>query len=676
MQKARRQNSIVSYAGLPKGPLFALAKQAFAQADFEVPERFSSFVPLFPFELIQNMDYIGTAGGSGARVALSGFSIDPIEYHRKLYEQMPDLYAEDNRARNFDYEGRFQGRGVFTVDKAWAMHFPQYQPFLGEKLHIYLIGGGHQAVAVPESVYPRGGGILARAEKNLQITQRVEQYVQYARGRVAAGDSYQAESFAEEFLGITGLEPVTITQAEMGRMLQDLSIAKSLQSDAPGAGLFTESAKRVEHLRQYIPDLYACDTFDPAPVTRHTARLTQPCFLGSDFISDLWIPYQDLNGYVDKQRMALDMARLCEGYQIAPAYDPETGGGRYPDALRAVVVRDREVPMMMGDVLNNPAYGGGMNPLGMIGQHVFLPDSRELIRQRKLAVEEMELTVENTAVSSENFRRSHAMAALQETKGRLVDAMYRREAALSQMAEGSRAYEKARALLNEKVSALESQVERESAKWRHGQVSGYDADIDYLRRKRLAREGMPDEEQREPILFAVDAQREQSIESGYAMRNNLQRMSYVEAYVPELAEEQAEPAEEAPHREGAAPMEKPPEAAVSEMAESEIEEADTPVENPAEEELSRTEQENLPDESGETEDVAPAQEADPGRPKKHAPATFADLKPGPGDEKREAAPKLAYIVRRESEQPVKVVHKDGKMASLLHKKQGEQEKKT
>ena len=394
MQRTKRQNSIISYAGLNKSALFALAKQLFAQAGFDVPERFASLLPLFPFELIQNMDYVGEAGHT--RVAPSGFSIDPTEYHRKLYHQMPGLYEGDNYARNFEYDGRFQGRSVFTVDRAWTMAFPQYQPFMGESLAIHLIGGGHQAVAVPESLYPRGGGVLRGAERALQITQRAEQYVQYAKSRINAGASYQPDVLGEEFLQSTGMEPVMISQVELGRVLQDFSIAKSLQSENSSIGLFTESAKRVEHVRQYVPYRYACDTFDAVPVTRYTARLAQPCFLSHDFVSDLWIPYQDFSGYIDKRYMTLDMARLCEGYQIAPVYDPATGGGRYPDAVRVVVVRDREVIMMTGDVLNNPAYGDGMNTQGMIGKHVFIPDSRELLRQRKLAAEALELDIQNT----------------------------------------------------------------------------------------------------------------------------------------------------------------------------------------------------------------------------------------------------------------------------------------
>jgi hypothetical protein len=717
MQTNPCQSSIVSYAGLAKNTLFDMAKQAFARADFDVPQRFSAFLPIFPFELIQNMDYVGVAPQGGGRVAASGFSIDPGEYHRKLFEQIPELYEGDNYRRNFDYEGRYLGRSVFTVDKAWAIHFPQYQPFMGEKLMIHLLGGGHQAVAVPESIYPRGMGVLSAVEARMGVTARAKRYVEYVKNRTETGEEYQAEAFAVEYLALTGLEPIMVHQNELGRLLQDLSIAKSLQQDAPGTGLFTENAKRAEHIRQYVPFHYACDSFEACPVTRHTARLCQPYFEGMDFISDFWIPYQDVNGYVDKQRMVLDMARLCEGYQIAPAYDSETGGGLYPDRLLVMIVRDREIPMMTSDVLNNPAYGGGMSPQGMIGRHVYIHDSRELLRQRKLMPEETEITAENTALSPKAYLRTLALASLQELKGKLVDAMYRREAALSQMTEDSSDYEKAKRLLDEKVGALEERVERQSAAWKHGQVSGYDADISYLRRKCFGREGT-EEEEREPIAFAQDANREQSIESGYAMRDGIVRVNHADLSLeqeedgeddwgedaelqpeamdaegeaglpwapPEAREEPIEPqpSAETPHMATHLPGGLPPKGGASTapgmpktgmspipIGEGIMAEQAEPAKEPVEKEAAATAaQEALPAKApAMLKSVAPRK-----------PHTFADIAPRPANgasapsvpiapkANSAGAANLANIVRREPQTPATASNQKGKMASLVKK---------
>lgn len=538
---------IISYAGLNREVLLAKAKATFAQAQPPVAGRFDAFLPIFPLELVQNMDYAGPTDARGARVAANGFSIDPAEYHRKLYAQLPELYAEDNYKRNFDYEGRYVGRGVFTVDRAWVDHFPQYQPFMGEKLYIYLIGGGAQAVAVPESVYPRGGGVLGAAETALQITQRAGLYVQYAKARIAAGDTYNAEAFGDDFLTATKQHAVTFLQKELRRLLQDLSIVKNLQNDGGSVGLYTETARLAERVNQYVPMRYACDLFAAEAVDKPTARLAQLYNADADFVSDLWIPYQDLCAYVDKRTQTLDVRALCEGYQIAPRYDPETGGGRYPDAVRVAVVRDRELPLLTAAVLNNPAYGNGMGPQGKIGRQVYITDSREMIRQRKLVVEEITLETANLTLPPAEYRRSLALAVLQEHKGRLVDAMYRRETALRQIDPETPVFAKASQLLTERVEKLEAVVRREAAQSGMSQMSGYDADIDYLRRMQRDREGEPEvTEGKKPIPFVRDPLREQSIESGYAMRTGLLRRMYADAALPTAPEPAPEPEESEP----------------------------------------------------------------------------------------------------------------------------------
>ncbi len=531
MRLTTRQTGIISYAGLDKDALWAKAKRIFAQAEEEVPERYAAFLPIFPVELVQNMSYVGMREGNRACVSPAGFSIDPVEYHQKLYDEMPELYQDDNYRRNFDYEGRYHGRGVMTVDRTWATYFPQYQPFLGERLMIHMIGGGHQAVAVPESVYPRGCGVLRGAELELRITARCEHVTSYIKSRLAAGEKYHPAAFEEDYLRQNDLLPVCIRQSELGRVMQDLSIMKNLQGEQSGVSLFTENAKRAENITQYVPFRCACDTFESAPITRATARLIQLCFSGDDYVSDLWLPYQDASEYIDRQRMTLDVRALCEGFQIAPVYDPATGGGRYPDRVRVVIVRDREIRLMVTDTLNNPAYGSGMSPLGMINKLVFLAESGELLRQHKLALEEARLECESLTASRQEYRAMMANAVLQEHKGKLIDAMYRRESALSQMQVGTRAYERAKQLLDERVNAIAALVERkDGASHGRGQLSGYDADIDYLRRKQLQREGIPEDEPSKRMPFAEDAQRELSIEGGYAMRNSVRCFGLAELY--------------------------------------------------------------------------------------------------------------------------------------------------
>ena len=518
----------VGYAGLSAEMLISRAKALFAQAQPPVPERFSAFLPLFPAELVQNMDYLGIR--HGAHVAPNGFSIDPTEYHAKLYARMPELYAGDNALRNFTYEGRYLGESVFTVDEAWAEAFPQYRPFLGERLSIRLIGGSGQAVAVPESVYPRGGGVLDAAEEALGIAERGTDYAHYVQERVAEGETYDAEAFAADYLTAEGLSPVRFTQNDLARVLQDLAVVKSLQGDESGAHSFTEYARLAERVGQYVPMRYACDHFTVQTPEKRTVRLAQLCFADNDFISDLWMPYVELSAFADRRTLSLDARRVCAVYQIAPRYDPETGGGLCPDTVRVATVHDTGMTLMTARARNNPAYGDGLNAEGAPATLVFVPDSREMIRQRRVSLERCAFALENRAVAPEEYRKMQRMAVLQEQKGRLIDALHRRETALRQLDPSAPIYEKARTLLNARVDKVAVAVARESAALGETPASGYDEDIAYLRRMERDREGLirPAEEP-----FTRDGEREQSIEGGYAMRGRLLKKMYAETALPE-----------------------------------------------------------------------------------------------------------------------------------------------
>lgn len=519
MKLTTRQTGIISYAGLDESALWEGARNVFAHADEPVPERFRAFLPLFPAELIVNMSYVGKS----RMASPSGFSLDANEYHRKLSGEMPDLYAGDNRLRLFASSGSFRG-GVVTVDEVWAKMFPQYEPFMGEKLMIHMIGGGHQAVAVPESIFPRSGGVLDGAERGLGITERCGHYAAWLRERLRLGDVYDPVRFEEEYLAQTELNSVCIRQKDLSRRMQDLSIVRDLQGGPPAqTALYTEYSRSAEHISQYVPYRYACDTFEEEPVTRQTARLVQLYYEGDNFQSNLWLPYSDAMQYLNRKRVALDMRALCEGFQIAPATDADTRGGCYPNRIRVANVRDRSLKPMVASALNNPAYGSGLSPSGMINRIVWLRDSAELIRQGKLSLESHSITCENTRIDEEDLLRMRALAEWQEHKGRLIDAMYRRESALSQMQPGTLSYERAKDLLDAKVDRLAALIQ--DAPTAYGQRSGYDADIEYLRRLALRREG--DEES---VIFAADPQREKSIETGYAMRAKAQSYALSDLY--------------------------------------------------------------------------------------------------------------------------------------------------
>ncbi len=523
----RKPQGVISYAGLDVTALLAGARLMFTGDGSGEGGRFASLMPLFPAELILSMPFVGVAQ-QGAPVAPGGFSIDPAEYHCMLRQQMPRLYTGDNLTRNMDGEGNFHGHGVVTVDEAWTTRFPQYQPYAGERLCIYPLGGGAQCAAVPESLYPKAAGLLRRAETALGITHRCHDYAHYVYQRIRAGEAFDADLFETEYLTLRSLTPVCLFQKDLGRMMQDTSMLKTMREGGESEGLYTEDAKRAEHIRQYVPGLYASDVFEDLPITRRSARLLQPVW-EDGFVSDWWICAQDAAVYAAQGRQALDMAALCQGFQLAPAYDPQSRGGRYADRVRVVAVRDKELRLRTADTLNNPAYGSGMSPLGTINKLVYLPGSRELLRQGKLEEEETHYLCENTAVSPEAYRQMTAAALLQETKGRLVDALYRRESVLGEAQELSPDYEQLRAMMNQPVDTLEkslSQTEKTA-------LSGYDADLDYLRRMGMEREWKPLPNKRKTFRFAPDALRQASIESGFAMRGVCLRYGWQELAVGE-----------------------------------------------------------------------------------------------------------------------------------------------
>lgn len=530
MRLTTRQTGVISYAGLDEQALWEGARRAFAQAEEPVPERFRSFLPVFPLELVVNMPYLGTLG----------FSRDMDDYHRQLSTECPELYAGFNRARCFRND-EFIG-GDVTVDEVWTKRFPQYQPFLGEKLCLHLIGGGHQGVAVPQSIYPAGGGVLRNAERELGVTARCRHFTAYLEQRLKMGDPYDALRFEEEYLALYQLSTLAISQRTLGRMMQDMSIVRQLnQPEITQTGLFTAEGKSAEDIAQYVPGRYACDFFEEEPITRQTARLVQLYFEGDDFQSDLWLPWQDASQYLNRKNHTLDVRALCDGFQMAPATDADTRGGCYPNRVRLVSVVDRTLRPMVAQALNNPAYGSGMNPMGMLNKLVFLKDSRDLLSKGRLTVESHNIACANTRISEEELLRMRALAQWQENKGRLIDAMYRRESALSQMQPGSLAYERARDVLDARVARLETLVRQSPVTC--AQRSGYDADIAYLQQLAHSREG--------GLPPPPDPQREKCVEAGFAMRAKARAVSLSDVSRKSGREAQP-PKKEPPRRQQAA----------------------------------------------------------------------------------------------------------------------------
>ena len=519
MRPVNRFTGVISYAGLDEKKLWDDAGRAFASQS--LPERFRGFLPLFPMELIVNMPYTGPAPFASPE----GFSMRAAEYHRVLSQELPALYQAENRARCFDANGQFSG-GVVTVDEAWAEMFPQYRPFMGDKLMLHMIGGGTQAVAVPVSIFPRFGGVLSRIERETGIRERCRHYASFLRARVAPGAACDHDKLEAEYLRQTGLNALRIRQKDLQSIVQESAILRELEGPENRPAPPRPKTTRIP---QYQPYRYACDTFEPFVFTRQRTRLAQLYYEGNPFISDLWLQWQDVAGYIDKTRRTLDVRALCNGFQIAPIADPRARGGCYPNRIRVVNVCDRSLQPMAAQTINNPAYGSGLNPLGTLNCIIWLADTPGLLADGALKEEACGLTCENTQVDEELFLRMRALAEWQEHKGRLIDAMYRRETTLAQLEPESITYERSRDILNAKVERLEALIQYPP--FANCPRSGYDADLEYLRRQAQCREGVLPDGTPAPTMFPADTHREKSIQSGFAMRSGAQGFALSELYI-------------------------------------------------------------------------------------------------------------------------------------------------
>ena len=297
---------------------------------------------------------------------------------------------------------------------------------------------------------------------------------------------------AGEYLKSTDRAAVSVTQRELELLMQRRAIYTG-----SGKDVYLQKARKAAEIHQYVPMRYACDPFAEQEVTPAIARLAQPYFAGREFIGDFWIPYAEILPFLNQPGTALDMQALCESFQIAPEYDPETNGGKYPDSVRIAVIRDRDMKIMTAEAFNNPAYGSGLNRDGKLCRHVYIKNSMEMIRARRIDVEKITFRCGSNLVSPEEFFTQQQRARAQEIKGRLIDALYRLYLAQS----GGDVDETRLEKLRERAEKLRAAMPDDT-----GTMSGYDADIRYLDHKLQG-------------AAASDTPRETSIECGYAMRN-------------------------------------------------------------------------------------------------------------------------------------------------------------
>ncbi len=522
MRPGNRTTGVISYAGLDANALLASAARAFSAEN--LPERFRDLLPVFPMELIVNMPYVGAAPYASP----AGFSMRAADYHRVLSQELPDLYRGNNRLRCFEADGRFTG-GVLTVDEAWAELFPQYKSFMGDRLTLHMIGGGHQAVAVPESIFPRGAGVLTRFEREAGITERARSFADFLRERASTGVACDHEQLEADYLHEMNLSALRIRQIDLLRAMDDIFLLEN-----------AETARTADSgcVPQYQPYRYACDTFEPIAFPRQRTRLIQLYYAGNPFISDLWMLWTDAAPCIDKARRTLDVRALCHLFQIAPIAHPRERGGCYPNRIRVVNVCSPDLHPMAAQTINNPAYGPGLDPEGNPNRIIWLQDTPALLESGALKEEACSLSCINMQVDEPEFLRMRALAEWQEHKGRLIDAMYRRETTLARLEPGSLTYERSRDILDAKVSRLSALITYPP--FDDCPASGYDEDIAYLTRQAQCREGV--NTNGVPAFFPADLHREKCIESGFAMRSAAQGFALSDLYIKPEREATARPA--------------------------------------------------------------------------------------------------------------------------------------
>jgi hypothetical protein len=124
---------------------------------------------------------------------------------------------------------------------------------LGDKLTLHMIGGGHQAVAVPESIFPRYGGVLRRIEQELCVSESSQRYAAFLRERVAPGTAYDSEKLEAEYLRQTGLNALRLRQKELQSIVQEAAILRELETPDAKPAPPRPKTTRIPQYQPYPP---------------------------------------------------------------------------------------------------------------------------------------------------------------------------------------------------------------------------------------------------------------------------------------------------------------------------------------------------------------------------------------------------------------------------------------
>ncbi|MBU3157549.1 hypothetical protein LL037_16520 [Clostridium estertheticum] len=143
-------------------------------------------------ELIVNMEFIGQENNGKSNVNNCGWKRDSRYYFKQLLNRHPEYFSEENKWSLED--------GISPLcDKVFIDYFPEYKPFLGDKLIHHHIGEDGQSVALPAGLHI-GYGIVHNVEKELGITKNAHDFSDLVQCKYSSSEKFDWEKDADEIM--------------------------------------------------------------------------------------------------------------------------------------------------------------------------------------------------------------------------------------------------------------------------------------------------------------------------------------------------------------------------------------------------------------------------------------------------------------------------------------------
>jgi len=143
-------------------------------------------------ELIVNMEFIGQENNGKSNVNNCGWKRDSRYYFKQLLNRHPEYFSEENKWSIED--------GMSPLcDKVFIDYFPEYKPFLSDKLIHHHIGEDGQAVALPAGLHV-GYGIVHNVEKELGITKNGHDFSNLVQCKYSSSKNFDWDKDVDEIM--------------------------------------------------------------------------------------------------------------------------------------------------------------------------------------------------------------------------------------------------------------------------------------------------------------------------------------------------------------------------------------------------------------------------------------------------------------------------------------------